>query len=171
MIDPNQTEARITKKGKEPWDGVSYYVNVGEGPHRTWEDCVEYGFVCGGGGRFYSQTLKQLSPDDRVYVMIPRTGYVGVGTVTEPAVSVKEFAVTVDGKETPILEAPLKAPNLEGHARNPEKYEYFVRVKWLETVPVEEAHWVKGLFANQNTVCRLRNRFTLDHLRKHFGVE
>jgi len=170
LIDPNETEAKITKKGKEAWDGNSFYVNVGEGPHRTWEDCRKYGFISAGGGQFYSQTLKQLLPGARIYVMLPKTGYVGVGTVKEPTVSVKDFTVLVDGKETPILEAPLKAPQLPEHAQDPDKYEFFVRVEWVKTQPIAQAYWEKGMFANQNTVCRLRNRFTLERFQKHFGV-
>jgi len=171
LIDPRENETRIKKKGKEPWDGNSFYVNVGEGPHRTWEDCRKYGFISAGGGSFYSQTLKQLVPGAQVYVMIPKTGYVGVGVVKEPSVSVKDFAVLVDGKETPILDAPLKAPQLPEHAQDPDKYEYFVRVEWIKTQPIAEAYWEKGMFANQNTVCRLRNRFTLERLQRHFGLE
>jgi hypothetical protein len=171
LIDPNETEAKITKKGKEAWDGNSFYVNVGEGPHRTWEDCRKYGFVSAGGSAWYSQTLNQLFPGAQIYVMIPKTGYVGVGVVKEPAVSVKDFTVMVDGMETPILEAPIKAPQLPEHAQDPDKYEYFVRAEWIKTQPVAQAYWEKGMFANQNTVCRLRNRFTLERLQRHFGLE
>ena len=173
FVDPAETEADVGSKNKkkEPWDGQSSYVNVGEGLHRTWADCRKYGYVCAGGGSFYSQTLKQLSPGDTVFVNIPKTGYVGVGEVVEPVLSVKEFTVTVDGTETPILDAPLEATKLEEHAQDPEKYEYFVRINWRKTVPVKEAYRVKGMFGNQNTVCRLRNKFTLDRLKAHFGVE
>jgi len=173
FVDPAEAEVAAADRSKkrEPWDGQSFYVNVGDGLHRTWVDCMRYGFVCGGGGTFYSKTLKQLFPGAIVFVNLPGTGYVGVGEVTEPAVSVKEFTVLVNGKETPILDAPLEATQLEEHARNPEGYEYFVRVTWLKAVPAEEAYRTKGMFGNQNTVCKLRNRFTLDRLREHFGVE
>lgn len=173
FVDPVETEADAEKRGatKEAWDGKTFYVNVGEGPHRTWDDCREYGFVCGGGGSFYSQTLRQLYPGAIVYANIPGVGYVGVGEVLEPAVPVTEFTVVVDGRDTPVLQAPLKAPRLKEHAEDPEEYEYFVRVRWQKAVAREQAYRVKGMFANQNTVCKLRNRFTLDRLREHFGVE
>jgi hypothetical protein len=29
----------------------------------------------------------------------------------------------------------------------------------------------KGLFSNQNTVCKLRNRFTLEKLLAHFDLD
>lgn len=58
-------------------------MSLGEGEHRTWGDCRKYGFISGGQGKWYSQTLKLLFPGSRVYVNIPKTGYVGVGTVKE----------------------------------------------------------------------------------------
>jgi hypothetical protein len=57
------------------------------------------------------------------------------------------------------------------NADNPEKSEYLVGVEWIATVPATEAIWEKGMFANQNSACRLRNRFTLDVLYKRFGLE
>ena len=52
-----------------------------------------------------------------------------------------------------------------------ENSEYLVRVEWIKTIPREEAHWEKGMFAVQHTCCRLRNRFTLEKLVRHFGLE
>lgn len=100
---------------------------------------------------------------------IPQTGYVGVGIVTESAQPVKEFTVDVDGKQTPILELPLRA-DMTRDVDDPEKCEYLVRVRWLETVDPSEAYWQTGMFANQNTACRLTNRFTLERLYQRFNV-
>src|SRR6185369_996096 len=62
LIDPDEAERKvsksITKKGSEPWNGRDFYVSLGEGEHRTWEDCRNYGFISGGQGKWYSQTLK-----------------------------------------------------------------------------------------------------------------
>lgn len=41
-------------------------------------------------------------------------------------------------------------------------------VEWLETRPREDALWRKGMFANQNSACPLRDEFTLSQLREHF---
>ncbi len=51
---------------------------------------------------------------------------------------------------------------------DPEKSEHVVRVKWLDTRPRTNAVWTTGMFANQNTVCALRDPFTLEQLRKAF---
>ena len=70
-----------------------------------------------------------------------------------------------------ILDAPLEAPNKGDHAGDEENQEYLVRVKWLATRDREQAIWEKGMFANQNTVCKLRSRFTIETLTARFGLE
>lgn len=107
----------------------------------------------------------------RVFVHLPKIGYVGVGTVTEAMALAKDFKVVVDGKETPIADAPLKNPAIIRNVGDPERCEHFVRVKWTKAVPRENAFWIKGLFANQSTVCTLSDhQSTLEQLAKHFGV-
>jgi Endonuclease NucS len=175
LIEPEEAERRASKsasrKSSEPWNGKDFYVSLGEGAHRTWADCLRYGFISGGGGKWYSQTLKMLFPGARVFVNIPKTGYVGVGIVKDPAVSVKEFNVIVDGQELPILKAPIEALSLNENADDPDLCEYLVRVEWIKTVSKTQAYWEKGLFAIQHTACRLTSRFTLEKLTQHFGLD
>jgi len=48
-----------------------------------------------------------------------------------------------------------------------------VPVRWLKTVPVEQAFNEIGLFGNQNTVCKPRTpkwRTTVERLRQVFGL-
>src|SRR3954449_13608625 len=59
-----------------------FYYSAGEGDRRRWSDMVRHGFISAGGGRWYSRTLRALSPGDRVWAHIPKVGYVGVGVVT-----------------------------------------------------------------------------------------
>lgn len=112
-----------------------------------------------------------LTPGARVWVMIPQKGYVGVGIVREEVKSVKEFTVMVDGIEKPALEV---LEHREKHAANKdddELAEYFVRVEWLDTVPVADAIWEVGFFANQNSVGRPRAeewRYTVEKLKGRF---
>jgi hypothetical protein len=175
LIDPKEAERKASqskvKKGGEPWNGRDFYVSLGEGDHRNWDDCRKYGFVAGGQGKWYSQTLKLLFPGSRVFVNIPKTGYVGVGVVKEIAVPVREFKVNVDGREVPILEMPLQAPNMGENAENPDLSEYLVRVEWLKAVSKSEAYWEKGFFALQHTACRLTSSFTIERLSQHFGLD
>lgn len=175
MIDPSETQANAaatpTKAGgKEPWNG-EYYVSFGDTNWRSWEDARKYGFISGGGGSWYSQTLKMLEPGNRVWVKIPKTGYVGVGRVTDTVQSANEFKVQTPEGEKPCLQVLKHAAQYQKNAHDPEKAEYFVRVEWLDTVPESKALNEVGLFGNQNTVCQPSTpkwRHTVERLKKYF---
>ncbi|MFF6832905.1 endonuclease NucS domain-containing protein [Streptomyces sp. NPDC012438] len=51
-----------------------------------------------------------------------------------------------------------------------DRREWIVPVAWERAVPREQALWRPGFFANQNSACKLRARFTLDEVSQHFGV-
>lgn len=172
FIERKEAEVRASRSSKqgEPWNGTDYYVAFGQGGERNWEDARHYGFISAGGGSWYSRTLNMLEPGARVFACIPGVGYVGVGIVSEGVKPVRAFDVEIDGERRPILNVPLRAPAMAQHADDAEKSEYVVRVDWIRTVPVSEAVWEKGMFANQNSCCRLRNRFTLDVLYRRFGL-
>ncbi|MBL0040054.1 MAG: nuclease [Xanthomonadales bacterium] len=175
LIDPGETQANVAatakvKGEKEPWNG-EFYVSFGDTNSRSWEDAQNYGFISAGGGAWYSQTLKLLSPGDRVWVKIPKTGYVGVGRVTEPVQSVNDFKVKTPEGERPCLDVLQHADLYKKHAHDPETAEYFVRVEWLDTVPKKKAVNEVGLFGNQNSVCQPTTpkwRHTIDRLKAHF---
>lgn len=173
--DPLRAKAAVktvtAKKTRPPWNGQDFYVTFGEDERRTWEDALRYGFVSGGGGKWYSQTLQMLFPGARVFVYIPRTGYIAVGRVLETAQRINDFTVDVDGQQVPILDAPLKAPGMGLGADDEEQSEYVARVEWLKTLPKEKAIREKGMFANQNTVVRLRDPFTLERLVEAFALD
>jgi hypothetical protein len=173
LVEPSQAEAHAAaagKRGREPWNGSDYYVSFGEGESRSWEDAQRFGFISGGGGRWYSRTLEQLQPGDRVFVCVPGTGYVGVGEVTAPAVMVSDFLVREGEAELPILQAGISTPHMANNADNPEYAEYLVRVNWTKTVPIQQAIWEKGMFANQNTACALRSGFTRERVLARLGI-
>jgi hypothetical protein len=174
LIDPVQVEQQASKnvksRNKEPWNGTDFYVSFGEGPRRNWEDAAKYGFISAGGGAWYSNTLSLLHPGARIFVCIPKFGYVGVGIVREEAIPVNDYMVDVDGNPTPILKLPYKAPDMGTHTDDPDLSEYLVRVDWLKTLNKEQAVWEKGMFANQNSACKLRNSFTIERLTEKFGL-
>jgi hypothetical protein len=171
LADPEQVEARATKK-KRPWNGRDFYVAFGEGGYRRWEDAVRFGFVSGGGKKWYSQSLFALQPEHRVFVHIPSKGYVGVGRVTESAQRATSFLVPTSSGEVSILEATgLEAPNMDHDPEGSDRCEYVVRVEWLVAHPRTDAFWEKGLFANQNTATKLRDSHTLQRLEQHFGLQ
>ena len=53
----------------------------------------------------------------------------------------------------------------------PEHAEYIVPVEWITTVDRADAVREKGLFANQHSACKLRNRFTLETLTRRFQLD
>ncbi len=69
LVDPSETQTGGPTGGPR-WNG-EYYVSYGG---RPWEDARGYGFISGGGGRWFSNTLKHLSSGDRIWVNIPGKG-------------------------------------------------------------------------------------------------
>lgn len=172
MVDPNLIEQQSKKsKTRETWNQRDFYVSFGADLYRDWEDARKYGFVSAGHGAWYSRTLKQLFVGARVFAYIPHEGYVGVGTVVDTVKPIKDFFIDINGVKKPILECDLNTPNMRNDIDNPELSEYLVKVEWMKTIPREKAYKEPGLFANQNTVCKLRNQFTLDKLIAFFDLE
>ncbi|SDQ11963.1 hypothetical protein [Microbacterium sp. cf332] len=167
---PGAAPARQTKT-REAWNGSDWYVAFGEDSGtRQWADGQKYGFVSGGGGAWFSRTLKNLPTGARVFVHIPKAGYVGVGTVIGEARRFDEALVDVDGVETPLQSLPLVGSyRHEGDAED-ENAEWVVPVAWTKTVPREQAVWKNGMFANQNTAAKLRQKFTIEQVTDEFGL-
>ncbi|GAG38062.1 unnamed protein product, partial [marine sediment metagenome] len=105
LLDPEDVQERSESRKQAPWTGV-WFVNVGEGPHRNWEDNIKYDFIGAGQGPKYSRPLKKLSIGNRLFAYMKGLGYVGYGEVTKEASMIKDFEV--NGKK--LLEQPLKAP-------------------------------------------------------------
>ena len=176
LIDPGTTQANVAattaiKNEKEPWNG-EFYVSFGDVTSRSWDDARQFGYISSGGGSWYSQTLKLLSPGDRVWVKIPKKGYVGVGTVLESVQSVNDFKVQTEAGEQPALLVLKHADKYRITANDAELAEYFVRVRWLDSVSENKAVNEVGLFGNQNTVCQPTTpkwRHTVDRLKVVFS--
>ena len=112
-----------------PFNG-EYYVNFGEGDHRRWEDAIKFGFVSAGHGVRVRDAIQRLERGNRIWVNVPGgTGYVGVGIVEDPAVSVKEFMVkNQQGQSVPLLEAGVACTNMGEDADDPDLSESTLRV-------------------------------------------
>lgn len=150
LVDPPKAKER------GPWNG-EFYVSYGLSDERSWDDAMKYGFISGGGGRWYSNTLNYLKPGDRVWVNVPKKGFVGVGRVVDPAVKVTDFKVQLpDGTVTDASDPRLDfaTTGMLNHADDDDLAFYFVRVKWEHKVPLSKAVKEVGFFGNQNTVCR-----------------
>lgn len=159
LIDPSETQTNAAQatatsaNAKEPWNG-EFYVSFGDSNSRVWEEARRYGFISAGGGSWYSQTLKQLQPGNRVWVKIPATGYVGVGIVQSGVEPAGSFSINTDDGEKRAMDVLKYSDLYHRNADDPDKSEYFVPVKWLETRSEQEAVNEVGFFGNQNTVCK-----------------
>lgn len=163
-----------TARERVPFNG-EYYVNFGEGDHRHWEDARRFGFVSAGHGPKYRDAMQRLEPGRRIWINVPGPkGYVGVGTVEEAAVPVKDFAVkNGTGESMPLLHADITCKNMGEDADDPDLSEYVARVRWIKTVPLTQAIREPGLFGNQNCVAEPRDAkwpYTIDRLKQHFGI-
>lgn len=166
MIDPGETEEKAINVGaKGDWNG-EFYASFGVSPEGfNWEDARKHGFICAGGGRWYSKTLFLLNPGDRIWVNIPKQGYVGVGKVLDVAKPKDEY---FDEKT-----------ELAGSYRSVEEYgedtaDYFVSVEWIKAMDENQAVNEVGLFGNQNSVARPRAdkwSHTVARLKKLWSIE
>lgn len=161
------------RKGKRAeWNGQDWFVSFGHGVGRSWEDGRKYGFVSAGGGSWYSRSLRSLPVGARINVHVPGMGYVAVGRTTGEAQRFDQAMVMVDGHPVRLAEQELSASY--DHTRpdtTDDLAEYVVPVDWIESVPLSQAYWERGMFANQNSACKLRQEFTLQKLEEHFGLD
>ena len=149
-----------------------FFVNVGAhfGPHRQWEDCYKYGFLAAGYGREHSAQLGRLSIGDIVAAYVSKKGYVGIGQVVAHSVPAADFRF----KGCPLSRRMLKGPDLLHDAKDADKCEYLVAVKWIKKVPQEKAKWRKGagLYAALQIVASLAQQpQTQQFLERQFGVD
>jgi hypothetical protein len=151
------------------------YVNYGlfRDGWRVWDDARRYGFLCAGGGRCFSDPLTTITELDRLWVYVPGHGYVGVAYATGPVRRASEFTVNTDDGNRPIMKV-LGGPyaNDKEDIDDPELCEYFLPVRWAQTVALEMA--LGGnveYFSNPNIVCRPQDprwTRTLELLKKEF---
>ncbi len=173
LLDPAQTQisaATAPDNQSEPWNG-EFYSSFGESEVRSWADAVQYGFICGGGGRWYSKTLQLLNPGDRVWVNIPGSGYVGVGRAIGRVQPAATFQVDTSQGKMPVLDVVKRASYHREYLDDPERCEYFVPIEWIQAVSLEKAIKEIGFFGNQNTVCKPTKpkwRATVERLKQKF---
>jgi len=172
LVDPVAVQSNATSPGgKGAWNG-EYYANFGVDASYRWEDAINFGFITASGGVWYTQTLRMLNSGDRVWVTIPKTGYVGVGIVTGEAQPVTEFTVSAGGVEIPITEAETLGDYLADGSSD--ECAWFVPIDWKHTVPESKAVKEVGFFGNQNSVARPKSDrwdHTVKTLKNRWSVQ
>ena len=149
-----------------------YYINVGEGEHRCWEDCKNYRFLAAGHGKNWSDQIKSLKIGDIVVPYLKEQGYVGIGIVTNNAVKVSDFGFM--GFSLERYKSKLKNPHILDNSEDENLAEYLVEVQWIETVNKENAKWTKNsnLFTTQLVKASLKSQpTTLDYLENEFNIK
>lgn len=170
--DVQAAAAGKKRKSREPWNGHDWGVTFGTASNtRNWEDARTYGFVSAGGGRWYSQTLRNLPVGARVFVNIPGSGYVGVGEVIGGTQRFDEATVEIDGVEVLLSQQELVGNYSYPGDDSDDIAEWVVPVQWEATRSQAQAFWVKGMRANQNSAFRMYQQFTIDQVTAEFGVE
>jgi hypothetical protein len=147
-----------------------YYYNVGEGPHRNWDDYKKYGFISGGQGIKWRDAMMGFQVGDIVIAYLKKYGFVGVGQIKSKAEMIKK--VTIDGK--PLLELELTCKNMSGNMTDKEKSEYVCLVKWFKVVKREEAKWKRnsGLYTTTHVRASLDGQpNTIKFIEENFGIK
>ena len=165
-----QAEQEI-RRNKVAWNGESYVAYGG----RPWDEALKYSFVSAGGrspsGRLYSRGLFRLPVGSRIWVHAPAVGYLGVAEVAAPPIRFADFEVWTGGAKSRFRE--VTSHDWLGSG-DEEATEYFVAVKWRDTVPIEtNAFNEVGLFGNQNIVVQPRDPkwvHTVERLKQRFPL-
>ncbi len=147
-----------------------FYVNIGEGEHRNWEDCRKMGFLSAGQGFQWRDQLKRLKHGDLVVAYLKNHGYVGVGRVTHEASRIIDFR-NHDG--LPISKEEVTAPRMFDNLDSEEMSEYLVGIKWIATCDRSQAKWKAkaGLFATPLVTASLvAQQITLSFIQEQFEI-
>lgn len=172
------TEVRESRRRTEDWSRL-WYVNVGmndgsgadrdlsgKAITRHWNWCSMYGYVSAGHGVRYSKALRKLPLGATIAAYQRGVGYLGYGKVTKVAQPFHDFKLP-NGKS---LADELGRQDLNA-GREEDMWEWAVGVEWIAKTPLERPYAFKGIFANQNVVCKLTDEKTVRFLEESFGVK
>lgn len=148
-----------------------YYFNIGEGPHRNWNDCRRYGIISAGGvsekGKMWRDEIAQFKAGDIIAAYLKGSGYVGVARIVSEAKPAREILI----QGLPLL---LACPYMGERADSPES-EYVCHVEWicaLDRAAAMRASKSAGLFSSQLVRASLDNQpVTVSALEAHFGIK
>jgi uncharacterized protein len=114
-----------------------YYYNVGEGTHRNWDDYVEFGFISAGQGARWRDAMRGFNEGDVFAAYLKSHGFVGVGKILSRAMKIQDVKI----KGRPLLDYPLRCRKMDVNCYDIERSEYVCLVKWLASVPSDQAQW------------------------------
>lgn len=146
-----------------------YYYNVGEGPHRNWDDYVKYGFISAGQGKRWRDSIIGFEVNDIFVAYLKTHGFVGVGRIKEKAKMIRD--IKIDNKN--LLSLNLKGKNMADNCDSVDKSEYVALVDWIKIVKREKAIWqaYSGLYTTTHVRASLAGQpKTLKFIENKFDV-
>ena len=147
-----------------------YYYNVGEGPHRNWDDYRKFGFISAGQARRFRDAMLAFEVGDVIAAYLPRHGYIGIGKIIKEALPIKQ--ATVDNK--PILSLPLTCQNMDDGSDSDDTSEYVALVDWIVTLDRKDAKFERcsGLYTPQKVRASLDNQpDTVSYIESNFDID
>ena len=158
---------RVAARGK---DTGYWFMNTGDkgnNTNRSWEACRKYGFMAAGGGRKWSEPMKQLKVGDKLFAYLSKHGYVGLGEVTAEAKPFNEFVP--DGQTEPLPNLPLTENCQEERTTDPEGMFLCGKVRW--TTPLDRGDAVRKDLARMGTLNKIRLPDLVAELLKTFDPD
>lgn len=141
-----------------------FTVEYGSG--RSWEDARKYGFVSAYGDD--GTRLNNINVGDIIFCHIAGVGFVGVGTCTSSEIPASSFTVSDGGIIKNILDCDWV--DREARAVIDPVNEYFMGIKWIYTVPVEDGYWEKGMTSIPMVAYTMTDETTHNKVLKHFNI-
>ena len=151
------------------YQNAIYYYNVGEGPHRNWDDYIRYGFISAGQGARWRDAILGFNKGDVLVAYLKRYGFLGVGRIKKKAEMIRN--VYINNKR--LLDLNLKCKNMDDNMDDPELSEYVALVDWIRKFPRQEAKWKPnaGLYTTTHVRASLDNQpRTIQYIKEQFGV-
>jgi len=150
-------------------NGLFYY-NVGEGPHRNWDDYLEFGIISAGQGVRWRDAMLGFNPGDVFAAYLKKRGFVGIGRIVTRAQMIRD--VRIGGKR--LLDMQLRCKQMAENSDNAELSEYVCSVEWLKSVPRQGAQWRSDpkLYTTTHVRASLDGQpDTISFLETQFGVQ
>lgn len=151
------------------YENALYYVNVGEGDHRSWDDCRKYGFISAGQNwDKWGQKMYLFEVGDLIAAYLSKSGYVGIGRVKAKACPAHQFKF----KGKLLSNVNLIQPKLLCNNKEVKDQEHIVAVDWLATSDRHSAKYKTGIFTYPSVVASLEEQpKTIQFLEKEFKVD
>jgi len=177
LRDPQPADsaaARASRSKRPPWNGLDYYAVVGrvDDEAERYKVASKYGYLNAGGGSWFWKPLRNLKPGARVLVYVGGAGYVGIASVAAEMIHARDATVDINGTDEPLIDQPEVSDAFRERALsdNQEEIEMVVRVEWIKQLPLDEAVAGPDLFSVPTTVCKLRDKHTIETVETALGI-